>query len=342
MCFSKSNRREGSFLSWNCRGISNKTNELIDLVNQYKPACICLQETKLKQNSDYQFNSYNFEHKPQILREDEIAKGGFGFLIKSGITYKEINIDTIFQAIAFQLQLDRKITICSIYIPPTCKFVEKDLENLIKQLPAPFILVGDFNSHNTLWFDKKTDLSGKIIENVLIKNNINLLDEEGQTFRRGILESHIDLTLVSPELHTELFWELHDDPCSSDHVPIAITPKWNIVETSTPRWNFSKANWELFKSKANFDVPIDNFTDINDLSLYVNRVILGAAFESIPVTKPMEGKISVPWWNKRLDESKKQKKAAYKKYNKRPSNENSLFYRKKNAEHKRLLEESKK
>ena len=342
MCFPNLIRREGSFLSWNCRGISNKINDLIDLINLYKPIFICFQETKLKENSDFTFENYNFEHKPQILREDEIAKGGVGFLIKAGITYKEIKIDSIFQALAFQLDLEKKITICSIYIPPNFKFVEKDLEKLTKQLPAPFILVGDFNSHNALWFDKRTDLSGKIIENFLINNNINLLDEEGQTFRRGILESHIDLTLVSPELHTDLFWELHDDPCSSDHVPVIITPKWNIVNTSTPKWNFNKANWELFKSRANFDVPIENFGDVNDISKYVQQVILDAATESIPVTKPMEGKISVPWWNARLTESKKLKKAAYKKYNKRPSNENSLFYRKKNAEHKRLLEESKK
>ena len=50
----------------------------------------------------------------------------------------------------------------------------------------------------------------------------------------------------------------------------------------------------------------------------------------------------VPWWNACLDNSKKQKNKAYQKYNKRPTDENFLSYRRKNAEHKRLLEISKK
>lgn len=336
-------KTDGCILSWNCRGISNKKDSLTELINVNNPACICIQETKLKDNHSFNFHNYVFEHQPQLLGENDMAKGGVGIIIKPGINYTRININTNFQAIAVQLNLHRKITVCSIYIPPKpFKFTENDLENLIKQLPAPFILTGDFNSHSKLWYNKKTDARGKIVENFLIKNNINLLDEQGQTFRRGTLESHPDLTLISPELHTEFNWKIYEDPCSSDHVPIIINPNERETNYSKPRFNYNKANWEKFSALANFDEPISNFNNIDSLNAYIVDVILSAANESIPTTKPREGKIPVPWWNVCLNNSKKQKNLAYRKYNKRPSKENDLFYRKKNAEHKRLISECKK
>ena len=342
MCYSKSSRPKGGIVSWNPRGISNKKNELVDLQNEHQPDCFLFQETKLKGVNIFNFDSYNFEHKAQPLIGDGKAKGGVGILVKKTINYRVVNINTIFQAIAIQLNLDRKVTVCSIYIPPLFKFTVKDLEILIKQLPAPFIISGDFNSHNTLWFDKKNDKSGEIIEKFLIENNINLLDGPGQTFRRGSFESHIDLTLISPELHTEYCWNLHDDLCSSDHVPVIISPTNKLFVPANPRWNFNKANWDIYKTRANFDVPIESFNDVDQLNSYINDVIIQAAQEAIPTTKPVEGKVSVPWWNNCLTESKKQKKTAYKKYSKRPSQENDLFYRRKNAEYKRLIEVSKK
>ena len=337
----KSKNREGCFISWNCRGVSNKESSLIDLVNDKNPICVCLQETKLGDNSKFHFSNYNFVHKNQIIGGNEKSKGGVGILIKPGVNYVELNLDTIFQAVAVQLNVFKKVTVCSIYIPPKFNFCQKDLEKLIRQLPAPFILTGDFNSHNKLWFDKKTDKAGEVVESLLVHNNINLLDGQGQTFNRGSSQSHIDLTLISPELHPRLKWDIFEDSCFSDHVPIIITPKDVFENSSVPHWNFNKANWSKFNQFANFDIPINNFNNIDDLNSYVTETIINAAASSIPVTHSIPGKISVPWWNDRLKETKKLKKSAYKKYVKRPTDENFILFQKCSAEHRRLLEESK-
>ena len=47
--------------------------------------------------------------------------------------------------------LHRTISICSIYIPPRSKIVEKDLDEIVNQLPTPFLLLGNFNGHNFLF-----------------------------------------------------------------------------------------------------------------------------------------------------------------------------------------------
>ena len=55
------------------------------------------------------------------------------------------------QAVATQVRLHKTITICYVYIPPHEQINETELKNLTKRLTKPFVLLGDFNSHNTLW-----------------------------------------------------------------------------------------------------------------------------------------------------------------------------------------------
>ena len=141
------------------------------------PVSILIQETKLKESKTFILKNYSFEHRAQPTNEDENAKGGVGIFIRKEIPYISINLDTNFQVVAVQLYLHQKITSCSIYIPPDQIFTQQELEKLIQQLPKPFILSGDFNSHNKIWFDKKTDNKGRIIENFILENNLCLLDK---------------------------------------------------------------------------------------------------------------------------------------------------------------------
>ena len=56
------------------------------------------------------------------------------------------------------------------------------IENLIAQLPPPILLLGDFNSHSTLWGCSKTDLRGKMIEDLLLKHNLSILNNGSTTY----------------------------------------------------------------------------------------------------------------------------------------------------------------
>jgi len=47
-----------------------------------------------------------------------------------------------------------------IYLPNHKSFVDTDINNIMKQLPQPFITVGDINSHNVIWGSKNTDQRG--------------------------------------------------------------------------------------------------------------------------------------------------------------------------------------
>ena len=334
--------REGLFISWNCRGITNKKEELQILVKDLMPIAFLIQESKLKENHNFCLKNYSFLHKAQLVNEGENSKGGVGILIRKDTPYVPVNINTNFQAIAAQISCHKKITFCSIYIPPEQDFTKIDLENLIQQLPKPFVLSGDFNSHNQIWFDKKTDRKGEIVENFILENNICLLDENEFTFYKGQTQTHIDLTLLSPEIFVDFDWSIHDDLCGSDHVPIIIKTKDKFNFEGKPRWNMGKANWTKFRTKANFDLPISSFFDIDELSQYINKVIIDAATLSIPITKPMYGKISVPWWNGPCRVAVKNKKRAFRRYLRSPTLQNHILYKKANSEAKQIVRKSKK
>ena len=156
------------------------------------------------------------------MQPDEIAHGGVGIFIRKDIPYVSLDVNSNFQLIAIQIFIPKKVTICNIYIHDKTNFSENDLKNVINQLPQPYILTGDFNSHNPLWFDQKLDKRGEIIEKFILENNISLLDENKFTYMNGKTQSHIDLTLVTPEICTEFSWNTYDCLCNSDHTPILI------------------------------------------------------------------------------------------------------------------------
>ena len=66
--------------------------------------------------------------------------GGASIFVKSSFPQRKIDLQTELQATAISVTLDRGITICSVYIPPSFSLKSKHLDNLLQQLPSPYIL----------------------------------------------------------------------------------------------------------------------------------------------------------------------------------------------------------
>ena len=75
---------------------------------------------------------------------------------------RQIQLKTNLQAIAVNVTLYRTISICSIYIPPRAKIEQKDLNEIVNQLPTPYLLLGDFNEQNVIW--SSNDVNKKKVE----------------------------------------------------------------------------------------------------------------------------------------------------------------------------------
>jgi len=94
--------------------------------------------------------------------------------IKNNIDSKEIIIRTHLEAIVTLVKLDKPIHICNIYSLDSSPFTTPDIENILDQLPKPYIILGDFNSRNTSCGCNLTDLHGKTIEQI-IENDQSLI-----------------------------------------------------------------------------------------------------------------------------------------------------------------------
>ena len=91
---------------------------------------------------------------------DGRACGGVSVLVKKSIPHRQIALNTNLQAVAVVLSLHKIITICSIYIPPRYQLANRELNDLLDQLPSPFILLGDINAHNITWGNPDNNSKG--------------------------------------------------------------------------------------------------------------------------------------------------------------------------------------
>ncbi|GFX09454.1 hypothetical protein TNCV_4698401 [Trichonephila clavipes] len=89
---------------------------------------------------------------------------------------------------------------------PNTVIHQHDLNNLVDQLPAPFIILGDFKGHSTLWGSAKTNPRGRQIEQVLSDHCLCLLNHEEPTYFHEPTRSFhtIDLAICSPSAHHPL------------------------------------------------------------------------------------------------------------------------------------------
>jgi endonuclease/exonuclease/phosphatase family metal-dependent hydrolase len=113
----------------------------------------------------------------------------------------------------------------------------QDLVDLVKQLPSPFLLLGDFNAHSDLWGDQSLDRFGIEVENFLDISNLCLLKDGSTTYFHGPSGSQtaIDLSICGPSLIQDLDWKVHSDLCGSDHFPIILKIQLPSAPRNQPR-----------------------------------------------------------------------------------------------------------
>jgi len=64
-----------AIIQWNMRSMQCNKEELKVLLSDFNPACVCLQETRIKLNTDIQFKNFSAYHRPGNVT-DGIVYGG--------------------------------------------------------------------------------------------------------------------------------------------------------------------------------------------------------------------------------------------------------------------------
>lgn len=313
---------EYKIIQWNCNGFLSHLDEIKLILSKINCLAICIQESRFRSNC--YTNLKNFKCFYKNVDSTSIAHGGVCIYLNNNIDGEEIQLNTELQVVAIKVKFPIKCIICSIYLPGSEGISRADLDSLISQFDHPYILLGDFNSHNPIWGSEKTDSRGKLIQKFLEDNDINIMNNVNfpthfsfayKTF------SNIDLSLISPSIERHFDWSICDDLHNSDHYPILI--KFNGFTPSFPRrscWNIKKANWNLFD--CNLNVPFENFNNVDEIERYITDTIIGSAELAIPYRKSDCKRMEVPWWNDTISQLIRERRKLLKKFKRNMTSEN--------------------
>ena len=148
--------------------------------------------------------------------QNNTSKQGTVIFIKSDIPHKVINIDTEYQLVTIEINLNIKFTILSFYIPPSEDISVRELTNIIYPFNTPVLVVGDFFGCNTIWGSTYNNRRGKLLASIILDTGLCVLNDKSPThLSTHNTFSHIDLSLCSMSLLHLVYWKTRERPLSN-------------------------------------------------------------------------------------------------------------------------------
>ena len=298
------------FIQWNVQGMGSSKEDLMKLIETYKPAVIACQETWY--GSHFISNIAGYKGACKQGHFNRRYHGGVVLYVNSACPYNIVKVDSEYQVVAARVNVakNKTITCASLYVPPSKEMKEDSLKRMLDQLPRPVILMGDVNAHHIDWGNRRTDSRGRLIENLANTLNFSILNDGRPTHMTG---TAVDLTIVSPELTPELNWRVTDNPLSSDHYPIIVTV---VVErrVELEALNFKKANWEkIGKDEMWSKLDVIKYENARVASEEVYKVLDEIITRHVPKQRNRRY-YPKTWWTQECKEAYKQRERSYRVY----------------------------
>ena len=106
----------------------------------------------------------------------------------------------------------------------------------------------------------------------------------------------IYLTMCAPSLFMDYTWRVKEDLHGSDHLTAILESHYHLPDDAPPKWQFNKADWNLFKDLCLETVPQDNLKDGLELATFIDN-LCKIANEIIPKYIPNPKKPQKPWFS---------------------------------------------
>ena len=271
-------------------------------------------------------------------------RGGSAILVRNSVASTLLNINSPLQVVAARIHTNKSYTICSLYLPPTQVITEQDISNLIRQLPKPFILMGDFNARDPFWGDSLTNANGKVILKIIESFNLCCLNDGSPTHYHSQTDSftNIDLTICSGDILHDFNFSVLEFLFGSDHFPTMISTNIPSASNYLGRWNFNKAQWDIFYTFTSNINNYESFESVQSAIDYFNKFLLDASKSSIPKPPHTGGKPKIPWWNNDCQDALAAKKKAFRRFKRSRLQIDWMAYKKLRAKAKKTLRAARK
>lgn len=333
-------------LQWNGRSVISNKGVLEKYMFDNKINIALLSETWFKPSSKINFTGFNLF---RFDRDDGYA--GVAILVKKNLSFSKISVNRLNElmcsAIQVNINKNQKINFYSVYVRPQSRISTTEWVGFLRNLKKPFILGGDFNSHNGVWGCDMTDTSGKNLLDALEECDLTFLNDGSETrifTPRDLNKSAVDLTICSLDLVSKCEWSRHRFPLgSSDHYPILINIESGTVNkyVSKMKWNCNKADWSLFSNIIEADIQNQNNLEISYDSFI--EIINNAGKDSIAVKKKVTNpKFNKIWWNDQCKQAINLQNEAFLMFKRQSNIFNYIAFKKASANVKKIIKESKK
>jgi hypothetical protein len=281
-------------LSWNCRSLQSKLQELKEFLQNNFHHMVLLQETWLSPKISIHFPHYVAVRKDRGS-SSRCPHGGVLILVHESLNFRSTTFTTLENSEAnfIRLHLDgREIVVGSFYCSPkTAPDLRiADYKKLLSR-NGPFVIAGDFNAKDTSWNNGKYDKCGKSLRKICRENlcDVGFTDHPTMIPTVGKL-SFLDLVISKGVTGISKPKTLNQ--LSSDHFPISFEIYSEVslpVDELVP--NYAKAHWKHFRTKLTQDLePLQtcSLLSSSDIDLAVSKFTLAvkkASGESIPSKK---------------------------------------------------------
>lgn len=280
------------------------------------------------------------------------AAGGTAILVHKSVAHQAIDLVTDLHATAVSVVFDQRVTVCSVYLDPSFSdrrgrpLSLRDLQSLVDQLPAPYLLLGDFNAKSVGWGSNTTNDWGSLVEDLVESHDLVLLNNPPDSPTRYDLvhnsSSVIDLSFCSPSLALDFMWSVGTELWGSDHFPITLVPVCPLPTAAPPRWKLDQAKWADFKKAAEITESLGDFPcHVTAYDSLVEKIV-SAAEEFIPRTGGKPRRPVVPWWDKECGVRRKVTRTTFRRYCLNKSVINKIVYKRARAKQKRYFGQAKK
>ena len=275
-----------SIIQWNCRSLIKRMYLLKDLINIIQPFIICLQETFIVNDHNLDilktlFKDFNFYFSNRTRVGNANPGGGVAIMVHKTVPQQRRQMNTHLESVTMDINFNGKnISVCSLYLPPGKTFTVPSLSELSSQLQYNHLILGDFNSHNTIWGSINTNHRGRLIEEFINTTDNVLLNTGEHTHISDATGdfSAIDVSLASPHLSLDVTWSTYTDSLRSNHLPIiikigAINPQTNSY-VPLCKYRTENVDWGDYTSMITLDTS-GNDIDSKNVNM-VNSIIAAA------------------------------------------------------------------
>ena len=185
------------FLNWNVNGLRSRLPELKLLISTLNPICCTFQETNLTPIDDPQIRNHILYRRDRTATQH--ASGGVCVCVRRTVFSEVVPLVTPLEAVAVSVRFPDRITVCSLYLPPGLHVDRREIDTLLRQLPAPYIVCGDFNAYNPLWGSPRFDTRGRLLEQIFSEANLIILNNDHPTHFNAVngTFSHLDLSVCT-------------------------------------------------------------------------------------------------------------------------------------------------